>query len=131
MSDPSFLLIDYASLHLDDLAACSGQDWLIKIFVGASEHDLEIAKVSPLQKFGAGLEYIQIDGDGPAVVASHIAFYLGKLAAANPRSTFRIVAKGGGLDPLLRHLAGQGIDCQLVQGEQRGAGKRWRDGKFH
>jgi len=130
MSDPSFLLIDYASLHLDDLAAFSGQGWLIKIFVGAREHDLEIAKVSPLQKFGAGLEYIQIEGDGPAVVASHIAFYLGKLAVANPQATFRIVAKGGGLGPLLLQLARQGMDCLLV-GQPAIAGKTGRDGKFH
>jgi len=131
MSNPNFLLIDYASLELDDLTAFSGQGWSIKIFVGASEHDLEIAKVSPLQKFGAGLEYIQIEGDGPATVASHIAFYLGRLAVANPQATFRIVAKGSGLAPLLRHLAGQRIDCRLVQDEPANAGKRGRDGKFH
>jgi hypothetical protein len=131
MSEPGYLLIDYANFHPDDIAACADtmveQAWQIKIFVGAHERELEIAKISALQKFGAGLEYIQIDGDGPAAVASYIAFYLGKWVAANRQATFRIVAKNLGFEPLLRHLLAQGVDCRLIESRRASM----RDSKFH
>jgi len=127
MSDPKFLLIDYGSFQPGDLDAFKDQDWLIRIFVGAGEPDLEVAKVSSLQAFGAGLEYIQIDGDGPAATDIHIAFHIGQLAAVNLQAKFCVVSASSGLRPLLKYLGKLGIECLMATP----ASTSGRRGRFH
>jgi len=115
MAGAGYLLIDYASFRPDDLDAFDSADWQVKMFVGTSEQDLEVAKVSVLQRFGAGLEYLRVDGGGPAAVDLHMAFCLGRLAAASQQVTFWVLPAGRAFDTLLRHLDRQGIDCRRLR----------------
>lgn len=41
----------------------------------------------------------------------HIAFYIGRLATAQPDARFTIVSKDTGFDPLVRHLASLKVAC--------------------
>jgi hypothetical protein len=57
-----------------------------------------------LQRLGDRAEYIQISGNGPNALDFHIAYYIGRLEAADPSPYFHIVSKDAGFDPLIRHL---------------------------
>jgi len=84
------------------------------VFLGQHQTRLMLELVQALQPFGADAEYIAIQGNGPDAVDFHIAFYIGRLAAAEPGTSFTIVSKDKGFDPLMRHLVGIGIPCQRL-----------------
>lgn len=114
MPEKKLLLIDYENIQPRNLDALQDEKWLIKVFLGSSQASLPIEKVKALQLFGADVEYIQSDGNGPNAIDFHIAYYLGRLALEHPQARFRVMSKDTGFDPLIRHLKKQGIDCERI-----------------
>src|SRR6185369_15922217 len=55
--------------------------------------------------------YVQISSHGPSALDFHIAYYIGRLAAAHPDAYFHIISKDKGFDPLINHLKDQKIFC--------------------
>lgn len=113
MSKP-YVLIDFENVQPKTLDRLQPGAVRIKVFLGQHQTRLMLELVQALQPFGADAEYIAIQGNGPDAVDFHIAFYIGRLAAAEPGASFTIVSKDKGFDPLVRHLVGIGIPCQRV-----------------
>lgn len=113
MSKP-YVLIDFENVQPKALDRLQPGAVRIKVFLGQHQTRLMLELVQALQPFGADAEYIAIQGNGPDAVDFHIAFYIGRLAAAEPGASFTIVSKDKGFDPLVRHLVGIGIQCQRV-----------------
>ena len=59
--------------------------------------------------------YIKITGNGSNALDFHIAYYIGKLAEAEPTAYFHIVSKDTGFDPLIQHLKTEGIFAGRVK----------------
>lgn len=55
------------------------------------------------------MEYIKISGNGSNALDFHIAYYIGRLAAADTGSYFHIISKDRGFDPLIQHLRAKKI----------------------
>src|SRR5262245_2940647 len=83
----------------------------VKIFLGSNQARIPLAIAQAMQSLGPDAEYIQIDGNGSNALDFHIAYYIGRLAVENPGSSFCIVSKDTGFDPLIRHLKAKGISC--------------------
>ena len=113
MSKP-YVLIDFENVQPKTLDRLQPGAVRIKVFLGQHQTRLMLELVQALQPFGADAEYIAIQGSGPDAVDFHIAFYIGRLAAAEPGASFTIVSKDKGFDPLVRHLVGMGIPCQRL-----------------
>ena len=113
MSKP-YVLIDFENVQPKALDRLQPGAVRIKVFLGQHQNRLMLELVQALQPFGADAEYIAIQGSGPDAVDFHIAFYIGRLAAAEPGASFTIVSKDKGFDPLVRHLIGIGIPCQRL-----------------
>ena len=113
MSKP-YVLIDFENVQPKTLDRLQPGAVRIKVFLGQHQTRLMLELVQALQPFGADAEYIAIQGSGPDAVDFHIAFYIGRLAAAEPGASFTIVSKDKGFDPLVRHLLGIGIQCQRL-----------------
>ncbi len=113
MSKP-YVLIDFENVQPKALDRLQPGAVRIKVFLGQHQTRLMLELVQALQPFGADAEYIAIQGNGPDAVDFHIAFYIGRLAAADRGATFTIISKDKGFDPLVRHLIGIGIPCQRL-----------------
>lgn len=109
-----FVLIDFENVQPKILERLRPGSFRVKVFLGQHQSKLMLELVQRLQPFGSDAEYIQIQGSGPDAVDFHIAFYIGQLAAVEPATTFTIVSKDRGFDPLVRHLALRGIDCRRL-----------------
>ena len=110
-----FVLIDFENVQPKNLGTLSSQAVRVKIFLGSNQGKIPVAMAQAVQIFGPDAEYIQIEGNGSNALDFHIAYYIGRLAAEHPGSTFRIVSKDSGFDPLIRHLRVKGISCQRTK----------------
>ena len=112
MSQPSlkplrinYVLVDFENVQaLDSLDQLDHDHFKLLLFVGASQRKVPIDVVASLQSFGDRMEYIKISGNGMNALDFHIAYYIGRLAAADPTAYFHIISKDAGFDPLIRHL---------------------------
>jgi len=109
-----FFLIDFENVQPKALDRLQPGSARIKVFLGQHQSRLMLELVQALQPFGKDAEYIQIQGSGPDAVDFHIAFYIGRLAAAHPGASFTIVSKDRGFDPLIKHLGTLGIACRRL-----------------
>ena len=109
-----FVLIDFENVQPNVLDRLRPGSFRVKVFLGQHQSKLMLELVQRLQPFGREAEYIQIQGSGPDAVDFHIAFYIGQLAAAEPGTSFTVVSKDKGFDPLIRHLAQLGIECRRL-----------------
>jgi len=110
-----FVLVDFENVQPKNLGALQAGPFHIKVFLGASQSKITLELARTLQAFGSDAEYIQVSGNGSNALDFHIAFYIGRLAAAYPEAGFTIVSKDTGFDPLIRHLTTLGIVCTRVK----------------
>lgn len=111
MSQPSpkplrtnYVLIDFENVQLDSLEHLDHDYFKLLMFVGASQRKVPYDVAAALQRFGDRVEYIKISGNGSNALDFHIAYYIGRLAAADPTAYFHIISKDTGYDPLIHHL---------------------------
>lgn len=106
-----FVLSDFENVQFKEIGALKPGECRIKLFIGHSQTKLSVELFEALQPFGADAEIVRISGNGPNALDFHIAFYVGRLAAEFPGSRFSIISRDTGFDPLIKHLASQGIGC--------------------
>ena len=112
MSQPSlkslrinYVLVDFENVQvLDSLEQLDHDHFKLLVFVGASQGKVPIDVAASLQPLGDRMEYIKISGNGMNALDFHIAYYIGRLAAADPTAYFHIISKDAGFDPLIQHL---------------------------
>jgi PIN domain len=107
----NFVLIDSENVKPEFIEKLKHEHFRVVIFVGANLKRLDFAIVNALQSLGSNGSYVQISGHGPSALDFHIAYYIGKLAAAHPDAYFHIISKDKGFDPLIMHLQDQRIPC--------------------
>jgi PIN domain len=108
----NFVLIDFENVQPQNVTLLGGGRFKIKVFLGANQAKIPLEMARVLQAFGPDAEYLQIDGHGSNALDFHIAYYIGRLAAENPEAHFHVISKDTGFDPLIKHLAAQGIRCE-------------------
>lgn len=108
----NFILIDFENVQPENLSLLHGGDFKILVFVGALQTKLPRPLVLKLQSLGDLAEYVEISGSGRNALDFHIAYYLGRLAAAHPSATFHLITRDTGFDLLLKHLKTKKISCQ-------------------
>jgi hypothetical protein len=109
---PAYILIDFENVQPDKMGALGDGAFKIKVFVGAKQSRVSLGMASALQALGAAAEYVQISGSGRNALDLHIAYEIGRLAAADPGAAFHIVSKDTDYDPLIAYLKKQNITCR-------------------
>jgi hypothetical protein len=105
----NYVLIDYESVQPDSLAVVDHEHFRTYVFIGANQTKVPMDFAETLQRMGPRAEYVRISGNGPNALDFHISFYIGQLAAADPKGFFHIISKDTGFDPLIAHLKGRKI----------------------
>jgi hypothetical protein len=109
-----YLLVDFENVQPSNLGALKPGEWDIRVFLGQHQTRLDFGLVQAVHAFGPNAEYIQITGNGKDALDFHIAFYIGRLSVEHPGSSFVIVSRDTGFDPLIKHLATLGLACKRV-----------------
>ncbi len=107
----NFVLIDSENVKPEYIEKLKHEHFRVVVFVGANLKRLDFALVNAVQSLGSNGSYVQISSHGPSALDFHIAYYIGKLAAAHPEAYFHIISKDKGFDPLIKHLKNQKIFC--------------------
>ena len=105
----NYVLIDHENVQIEALPGLDAEHFKVLIFVGANQNKLAYELVAPVQKMGNRAEYVKISGNGSNALDFHIAFYIGQLAAQEPKAYFHIISKDKGFDPLIQHLRSKKI----------------------
>ncbi len=95
------LLVDLENVQpaasaVADWMSVEGKAW---IFYGPHQHKL----LAAFQALGDRVTLIPISRPGANSLDFHLVFYLGYLAAGNPKSEFTVLAKDTGYDPAIAH----------------------------
>lgn len=105
----NIVLIDFENVQPDSLCALEQNNFRIFVFVGASQEKIPFDIACTMQRMGANAEYVKIASQGKNALDFHIAFYIGKLAAQDPKIFFHIISKDSGFDCLVQHLRARKI----------------------
>lgn len=105
----NYVLIDYENVQPATLSGIDAEHFRVFLFVGASQNKLAFDIAAAVQKLGERAQYVKIAGNGSNALDFHVAFYIGHLAAQDPRASFHIISKDTGFDPLIQHLKDRGI----------------------
>lgn len=111
----TYILVDFENVQPEDLPPLQGGPYQLRVFLGSQQAKLPRKLVVGMQRLAAAADYVEIEGQGRNALDFHIACYLGKLAAENPGSTFRVVSRDTGFDALIEHLNQQGIPCARLE----------------
>lgn len=98
------MLIDFESVQPDTLAPLFEDHFRVLLFVGANQSKVPFEVADAMQKLGNRGEYIKMSGNGPNALDFHIAYYIGRLSAADASAYFHIISRDKGFDPLIEHL---------------------------
>ena len=107
----NFVLIDSENVKPEYIEKLKHEHFRVVVFVGANLKRLDFPIVNAVQSLGSNGSYVQIRSHGPSALDFHIAYYIGKLSAAQPDAYFHIISKDKGFDPLIEHLKDQKIFC--------------------
>ncbi|HKP23312.1 MAG TPA: PIN domain-containing protein [Dongiaceae bacterium] len=107
-----YVLIDYENVQPETLARLDPKRHAIMVFVGANQPRMATSLVTAMQRFEC--HCIQIAGSGRNALDLHIAYYVGRIAAAEPGTSFHVVSKDAGFDPLMRYLQLKGIAAHRI-----------------
>jgi len=99
-----YVLIDLENVQPANLQMLDSSQYRVWVFVGISQRKGPIDLAEALQKLGTDSRYLRITGSGRNALDFHIAFYLGEIAAKEPRASFVIISRDKGFDPLVNHL---------------------------
>lgn len=107
-----YVLIDYENVQPETLARLDPRRHAVMVFIGANQSKISASLVTATERFEH--RFIRIAGNGRNALDLHIAFYLGRIATAEPGASFHVVSKDTGFDPLLRHLKSEGIVAERI-----------------
>ncbi|MCW5667838.1 MAG: hypothetical protein KIT35_28715 [Piscinibacter sp.] len=105
----NYVLIDYENVQPEISVALADEHFKLLVFIGANQPRIDVDVAAAVQRLGPRADYVRISGSGRNALDFHIAYYLGRLACAEPDAYFHVIALDKGYDPLLEHLKTQGI----------------------
>ena len=111
----NYVLIDYENVQPNYMAALDAEHFHVLVFVGANQTKVTYEVASALQTMGNRAEYIKISSSGSNALDFHIAYYIGRIATAEPEAYFHIISKDSGFDPLVQHLKSKKIHALRVK----------------
>ena len=108
----NYVLIDYENVHPKNLELLTQHPFKVYVFVGENQARIPFDLADSMQLLGNHARYIKIAGSGQNALDFHIAYYIGRLAAAEPDASFHVISRDRGFDPLIRHLQSQDLNVQ-------------------
>jgi hypothetical protein len=109
-----YLLIDLENV-VPGLISDLLENQIVLIFTGSKQTKIGRDLVISTQPFGKQIQWIIINGNGKNAADFHIAYYMGLLSEKEAGSSFTILSKDTGFDPLIKHLISKGVQCRRIE----------------
>ncbi|MEJ7931761.1 PIN domain-containing protein [Ramlibacter sp. AN1015] len=100
----NIVMVDWESVQPESFDLLAPVYFRVLVFVGATQNKLPFEVVDRIHRLGERAEFVKISGVGRNALDFHIAYYIGKLAAADPDVFFHIISRDNGFGPLVEHL---------------------------
>lgn len=109
-----YLFVDLENVAPETFAEVP-ENTRVYVFSGEKQTRIDTGLAeSMLERLGSA-KLIRIKGEGKNALDFHIAFYLGKLSESNPGSSFTILSKDKGFDPLVAYMNSKQIKCGRIE----------------
>ena len=108
----NYVLIDFENVRPKNLEILASHPLIVLVFVGPTQKKIPFDLAAAMQQLGERARYIRISGTGKNALDFHLAFYIGELAAKDPKACFHVISKDTGFDPLIEHLRNRKIRIQ-------------------
>jgi len=114
MSAPGthYILIDHENIPTLEVGDIGALPVKVLVFLGEHTTKLALKDVKKLMTHAAKIDLIEIAGNGKNALDFHIAYYVGRISAADPGASIYIVSKDKGFDPLIAHLTARNVRVQ-------------------
>ena len=103
------VLVDYENVQPQLSESLAPPIFKVWVFVGAQQEKVKFDLVDLLQRKGADARVIKMTATGRNALDFHMSCYLGRLTTQEPDAYFHVIAKDTGMDSLLEHLRGLGV----------------------
>lgn len=108
----NYILIDFKIVQPSSLEALKQQPFNVVVFVGANQVKIPFDLAADMQALGKAARYVKVAGAGKNALDFHIAYYIGELAAGDPKACFHVISRDTGFDTLIQHLRSRDIRVQ-------------------
>jgi hypothetical protein len=98
------VLIDFENVQVKSLALLAGDHFRVLLFIGPNQTKLPTDLALAMQDFGARAQYVKLARAGANALDFHVAYYIGRLTAAEPDAYYHVISKDTGFDALIEHL---------------------------
>lgn len=103
------LLVDYENVQPASIPCPNGGSVKALIFLGPNQTKVPLALAQSVQALGSDAQYVSIEVKGKNALDLCLAYWIGRLAAVDPKADFVIHSKDRGFDPLIAYLGKLGI----------------------
>lgn len=103
------VLIDYENVQPAVAKALDAPLFHVWIFVGAQQAKVSFDLLDLIQRKPGAAKVIKIGSVGRNALDFHMSYCLGALVKEHPGDFFHLISRDTGMDPLVEHLRGQGI----------------------
>ncbi|MGB5491083.1 MAG: PIN domain-containing protein [Woeseiaceae bacterium] len=107
-----YVLIDYENVQPKNLEILADKNFNVFVFFGINQTKVSRDFLKSMLLLRNKAEVIEMSGSGKNALDFHITYYLGELAAREPKALFHVISKDKGFDPLIKHLKGKGLDVR-------------------
>lgn len=108
----TYILIDHENVPALDCGDIDGKSVKVLVFLGKQTTKLAVGDVKKLMANADKIRLVEMSGHGKNALDFHLAYYVGRITAEDPKARIHIVSKDTGFDPLIAHLREGGINAQ-------------------
>lgn len=105
----NYVFVDCENVHPVDASVIGTESFHFTLLLGAQQLKLDVALVEKLMAHATTVQLIRLTASGRNALDFALAYYLGRAVVTDPTSSFHIVSRDGGFEPLIEHLRSQKI----------------------
>ena len=109
-----YLFIDFENVAPESLLGLTANQTVF-LFAGERQSKISLDLAETMHSLGPKAKLVRMKGSGKNALDFHIAFYIGKHSAIDPKASFVILSKDKGFDPLIKHLVSDGVKCTRIE----------------
>jgi hypothetical protein len=103
------VLVDFENVCDIDTTMLESKNVTFTLLLGAGQDKLNVALVEQLLLHAPSVQLVRLTSRGKNALDFALAYYLGHAVASAPQTSFHIVSKDTGFDPLIEHLQSRQI----------------------
>lgn len=115
MGGVNHIFVDFENVPAVDLSLLDAHPVAVTLLIGEKQTRLPLDLVEQIHRHAAKVTLVKVGASGRNALDLVLAWHLGRTAERHPTEAFFVVSRDQDFDPLLRHLAAQGISAARAE----------------